>query len=86
VVATATTTASWDRGRCVEIRVANTSADALSWEVHYAPGGRIATLWNASGEEQHHDGHEGHTGFVGDDWNERLDAGASTTFGMCVDL
>lgn len=86
VVATATTTASWDRGRCVEIRVDNTSAAALSWEVHYAPGGRIATLWNASGEEQHHDGHDGHTAFIGDDWNARLSAGQSTTFGMCVDI
>lgn len=85
IVATATTTASWDQGRCVEVRVANTSASALSWEVHFRPGGEIATLWNATGDEQHHDGHEGHVAFIGEDWNDRLAAGQSTTFGMCVD-
>jgi chitin-binding protein len=85
IVATATTTASWDQGRCVEIRVENTSAAPLDWEVHYAPGGDIATSWNATGEEQHHDGHEGHMAFVGEDWNARLPAGRWTTFGMCVD-
>ena len=85
IVATATTTASWDRGRCVEVRVANTSAAPLGWEVHYRPGGELATLWNATGDEQHHDGHEGHVAFIGEGWNARLAAGQSTTFGMCVD-
>jgi chitin-binding protein len=85
IVTTATTTADWDGGRCVEIRVENTTAAALGWEVHYAPGGDIASLWNATGEEQHHDGHEGHMAFVGEDWNARLPAGRWTTFGMCVD-
>lgn len=85
ITATATTTASWDHGRCVEVRVDNTSTEARNWEVHYAPGGSIATLWNATGEEQHHDGHEGHVAFIGEDWNERLTAGQWTTFGMCVD-
>jgi chitin-binding protein len=86
IVATATTTAEWDRGRCVEIRVENTSGAALSWEVHYLPGGDIATLWNATGEEQQHEGHAGHVAFIGEDWNERLPAGRWTTFGMCVDM
>jgi cellulase/cellobiase CelA1 len=85
VVTTARTTAEWDRGRCVEIRVENTGAAPLGWEVHYVPGGEIASLWNATGEEQHHDGHDGHVAFVGEDWNERLPAGRWTTFGMCVD-
>ena len=85
IVTTATTTASWDTGRCVEIRVENTSAAPLSWEVHYAPDGDIATLWNATGEEQHHEGHAGHVAFIGEGWNERLPAGRWTTFGMCVD-
>lgn len=85
ITATATTTADWDGGRCVEVRVENTGAGVLSWEVHYAPGGTIASLWNASGDEQRHDGHEGHIAFIGDDWNERLAAGRWTTFGMCVD-
>jgi len=85
IKATATTTASWDHGRCVEIRVDNTSARTLSWEVHYAPEGDIATLWNATDEAQHHQGHEGHVAFIGEDWNERLPAGQWTTFGMCVD-
>jgi cellulase/cellobiase CelA1 len=83
---TATTTASWDGGRCVEVRVDNVSGAALGWEVHYRPGGDVTTLWNATGEEVDHDGHDGHTAFVGEDWNERLAAGAWTTFGMCVDL
>ena len=85
IVTTATTTASWDRGRCLEVRVENTSGAPLSWEVHYAPGGDIATLWNASAEEQDHQGHEGHMAFVGADWNERLAPGRWTTFGMCLD-
>jgi chitin-binding protein len=82
---TATTTASWEGGRCVEVRVENTTGGTLGWEVHYRPGGDVASLWNATGEEQSHDGHEGHVAYVGEDWNERLAAGASTTFGMCVD-
>lgn len=85
VVTTLTTTASWDAGRCVEIRVENTGATSTSWEVHYTPGGEIASLWNAAGEEQQHDGHEGHTAFTGEDWNERLTPGKWTTFGMCID-
>ena len=85
IATTARTTAEWDRGRCVEIRVENTSAAARGWEVHYAPGGTIASLWNATGEEQDHEGHEGHMAFVGEDWNGRLPAGRWTSFGMCVD-
>jgi chitin-binding protein len=85
VTATERNTAEWDGGRCLEIRVENTTSVALSWEVHYVPGGRLASLWNATGEEQHHEGHEGHMSFIGEGWNERLAAGAWTTFGMCVD-
>lgn len=79
------TTASWDTGRCLEVRVENTTPGPLGWEVHLAPGGRIASLWNASSEAQDHEGHEGHVAFVGDDWNERLAPGHWTTFGMCID-
>jgi cellulase/cellobiase CelA1 len=85
IVTTARTTASWEGGRCVEIRVENTTTAALGWEVHYAPGGAIASLWNATGEAQHHEGHQGHMAFLGEDWNQRLDAGRWTTFGMCID-
>ncbi|HEV7762068.1 MAG TPA: lytic polysaccharide monooxygenase [Acidimicrobiales bacterium] len=86
IVTTARTTAEWEGGRCVEIRVENTSAAPLSWEAHYAPGGDIASLWNATSEEQHHEGHEGHMAFLGEDWNQRLDAGRWTTFGMCINI
>jgi len=85
ITTTARTTAEWDQGRCLEIRVENTSGAPLGWEVHYAPGGTIASLWNATGEEQSHEGHEGHMAFVGEDWNSRLPAGRWTSFGMCVD-
>jgi predicted carbohydrate-binding protein with CBM5 and CBM33 domain len=85
IATAATTTASWDRGRCVEVRVENLSRTPLSWEVHYAPGGTIASLWNATSAEQHHDGHEGQVAFVGEDWNHRLPVGGWTTFGMCID-
>ena len=85
VTATAIATAEWDGGRCVEVRVTNTTAGPLGWEVHYRPGGRVTSLWNATGEEREHEGHEGHVAYVGEDWNERLAAGASTSFGMCVD-
>jgi hypothetical protein len=85
IATTARTTAEWDGGRCLEIRVENTSGAPLGWEVHYAPGGTIASLWNATGEEQSHEGHEGHMAFVGEDWNSRLPAGRWTSFGMCVD-
>jgi cellulase/cellobiase CelA1 len=81
----ATTTADWDGGYCTEIRVENTTAAPITWEVHYGPGGSIASSWNAVGEEQDHAGHEGHVAFVGEDWNERLAAGQQATFGMCVD-
>lgn len=85
IATTVRTTAEWDRGRCVEVRVENTTSSALGWEVHYKPGGDIATLWNAGAEAQDHEGHEGHMAFVGADWNERLEAGRWTTFGMCID-
>jgi cellulase/cellobiase CelA1 len=85
ITATERITAQWEGGRCLEIRVENTTSAPLSWEVHYLPGGTIASLWNASGEEQNHEGHEGHMSFIGADWNERLPAGQWTTFGMCVD-
>jgi chitin-binding protein len=82
IVTAARTTAEWDGGRCVEVTVENTSTAPLTWEVHYAPGGEIATLWSATGEEQDH---EGHVAFVGEAWNERLAAGRWTAFGMCLD-
>jgi len=85
IATTARTTAEWDQGRCVEIRVENTTAAPLGWEVHYLPGGDIASLWNATGEAMDHEGHEGHVAFIGEGWNERLPAGGWTTFGMCVD-
>lgn len=81
IVTTETTTAAWDGGRCVELRVENQGSKATSWEVYYTPGGDIAALWNASDEGSHHD----HIAFVGEDWNERLDPSEWTTFGMCVD-
>jgi chitin-binding protein len=81
LVTTETTTAAWDGGRCVELRVENQGSKATSWEVYYAPGGEIAALWNARDEGSHHE----HLAFVGEDWNERLDPGEWTTFGMCVD-
>jgi predicted carbohydrate-binding protein with CBM5 and CBM33 domain len=82
----ATRTADWDGGYCADIRVENaSSSSARTWEVHYEPGGEIASLWNATGEEQDHAGHEGHIAFVGEDWNQRIAPGQWTTFGMCVD-
>jgi hypothetical protein len=81
VTATATTTSSWDTGFCVEVRVENTTGAAVDWVVRYRPRGSIATLWNAVavGDEEHADE------LTGDGFNHRLDPGARTTFGACVD-
>ena len=80
-----TTTSAWDGGRCTELRVSNTTARALSWEVHLRPMGKITSLWNATATEQHHAGHDGHLAFVGESWNARLAGGTWTTFGMCLE-
>lgn len=78
IVVTETTTSSWDRGHCVEIRVENSTTADVTWEVRYTPDGTVATLWNATATA---DG----TTFVGEPWNARLAAGEWTTFGVCVD-
>jgi hypothetical protein len=78
----ASTTANWDTGYCTEIRVENTTPAPVTWEVRYRPDGTIAALWNAEGGE-HDDA--GRISFAGEGWNERVAAGAWTTFGMCVD-
>jgi predicted carbohydrate-binding protein with CBM5 and CBM33 domain len=82
VLVSGTTTADWDTGYCTEIRVENTTAAPVTWEVRYRPDGTVATVWNAQGDER--DG-AGRIAFAGEAWNERVAAGASTTFGMCVD-
>jgi chitin-binding protein len=78
----ATTTADWDTGYCTEIRVENTTTAPTTWEVRYRPDGTIASLWNAEAGEPDDDGR---IAFAGEDWNGRVAASASTTFGMCVD-
>jgi cellulase/cellobiase CelA1 len=81
VVATPTTTSSWEDGYCVQVRVENTGASPVAWKVRYALAGTIATLWNAVADDQG----GGTVVFTGDDVNHDLAAGASTTFGTCVD-
>ena len=82
VVATSTTTSSWEAGRCVEVLVENTTAAPVEWKVRYALGGTIATLWSAVADDQG----GGVVEFTGEDgYNRQLAAGASTTFGTCVD-
>jgi predicted carbohydrate-binding protein with CBM5 and CBM33 domain len=78
----ANTTADWETGYCTEIRVENTTPAPATWEVRYRPDGTIASLWNAEAGEPDDDGR---IPFAGEDWNGRVAAGVSTTFGMCVD-
>lgn len=80
----ATDTATWEGGYCREIEVSNVSSSTLSWEVHDMPAGTITSLWDAESEAVDHQGHQGHLRFVGKHYNERIAAGESTTFGMCV--
>jgi cellulase/cellobiase CelA1 len=82
IVATSTTTSSWEDGYCVEVRVENTTAASADWRVRYALAGSIATLWSATADDQG----DGVVVFTGEeDYNRRLAPGASTTFGTCVD-
>jgi cellulase/cellobiase CelA1 len=82
VVATSTTTSSWDDGYCVEVRVENTTAAEVEWRVRSALGGTIATRWSATADDQG----GGVVVFTGEEgYNRRLAPGASTTFGTCVD-
>jgi cellulase/cellobiase CelA1 len=82
VVATSTTTSSWDRGYCIEIRVENTTTAPVEWKVRSALDGTIATLWSAVADDQG----GGIVVFTGEEgYNRQLAAGASTTFGTCVD-
>jgi len=78
IVTTVTTTSSWDRGHCVEVRVENTTATPVTWEVSYTPAGTVATLWNARTST---DG----TTFTGEPWNATLAPTEWTTFGICID-
>jgi len=77
VDATLTVTSSWDGGRCVEIRVENTTESSVTWTVSYDPGATIDTTWNAVV------GDDGHT-FTGESWNASLSPGEWTTFGVCA--
>jgi endoglucanase len=82
IVATSTTTSSWDDGYCVEVRVENTTAAPADWKVRYALEGTIATLWSATADGQG----DGVVVFTGEEgYNRQLAPGASTTFGTCVD-
>ena len=82
VVATSTTTSSWDSGHCIEIRVENTTTSPVEWKVRSALDGTIATLWSAVADDQG----GGIVVFTGEEgYNRQLAAGASTTFGTCVD-
>ncbi|HMG43616.1 MAG TPA: cellulose binding domain-containing protein [Acidimicrobiales bacterium] len=78
IVTTVTTTSSWDRGHCVEVRVENTTTTPVTWEVGYTPAGTIATLWNATTSTSSDT-------FTGEPWNATLAPTEWTTFGICVD-
>jgi predicted carbohydrate-binding protein with CBM5 and CBM33 domain len=69
-------TAEWDTGRCTTVGVHNTTGSAVTWEVHYEPGGSLDTVWNAEVS----DGHM----FRGESWNAEVAPGSTTSFGMCV--
>jgi cellulase/cellobiase CelA1 len=57
----------------------------VTWEVRYRPDGTVASLWNAESSGGGGLDGAGRIAFAGEDWNDRLAAGARTTFGMCVD-
>lgn len=79
--ATATITSSWASGYCLQIDVDNVSAERVTWEVVAGLGGRVDEHWNSTVETAGDD-----TVFTGTDgYNVVLDAGASTSFGACVD-
>ena len=76
-----TTTSSWDRGHCVQVRVENTTGAPVEWSIEHPVDGGIATIWNARVVAD--DGAV--ATFAGDDWNATLAPAEWTTFGLCLD-
>ena len=82
VAVSSTVTSSWSDGYCVALDVVNRSGEPVEWEVRLAPGGTVATHWNAEPVL----GVAGILIFTGQEGsNRRLDPGVATTFGLCVD-
>ena len=78
-VSTDVTLDDWGTGYCADIIVTNGTSAAVDWEVVLGFDGTIDNVWNAVitdlGGAQY--------SFVGDTWNANLEAGASTSFGLC---
>lgn len=76
---THTTTAAWDGGYCQDIQITNLGLQASEWLVSFTTEGQLSDYWNGVFVQ------DGITVTIrGLDWNKRLDPGASTTVGNCI--
>lgn len=70
----------WGTGYCANVTVRNDTGASVTWNTELAVDGTVYELWNALDS-----GTSGTVTFSGVDYNKTLAAGASTTFGGCVD-
>lgn len=75
---TSRVTSEWQSGYCVEVTVTNTNRNTEKWSVQVPVKGTIYAFWNAKQTRS------GNTlTVVGEQWNQSLKSGESTTFGWC---
>lgn len=70
----------WGSGFCTTVSVTNNGTSAALWETTYDVGGSITTLWNAQATPA-----GALTLFVGEQWNDTLQSGESTSYGYCAE-
>ena len=70
----------WGSGFCTNVAVANNGKSAVMWETAYEVGGSITSLWNAIATPM-----DPLTHFVGEQWNDTLQPGESTSYGYCAE-
>jgi chitinase len=80
----------WGSGACGEGLVTNHADQSSAWEVHIDLPGTVTTFWDSEIQLSTHPHSEGSAisqnwRVVGAAWNRTLAAGASTSFGFCLD-
>jgi len=70
----------WGTGFCTNVAVTNNSTSTVLWETTYDVGGSITSLWNAQATSV-----DPLTHFMGEQWNDSLQAGESTSYGYCAE-
>jgi cellulase/cellobiase CelA1 len=62
------------------VTVTNTGASTVLWQTSDDVGGSITSLWNAQATAA-----DPLTHFMGEQWNDTLQAGESTAYGYCAE-